>query len=185
MMHRFLVTVLALLAAEARAEVPEYRIDPEQSLVSFTATVNGAPSTGTFGQLTGIVHFDPAALAESHAEVTIPLGSLHSDYEEVANSLQKEAWFNTAHHPLATLKIDQFRQTDDNSYEAQALLTLRGVARAVPLTFHLDALSEQSAKATGTATLNRRDFEVGTGEWADTTVVADPVQIEFTVSATH
>ncbi|HAI28113.1 MAG TPA: YceI family protein, partial [Thalassospira sp.] len=58
----------------------------------------------------------------------------------------------------------------------------RDVTREVILPFDLE-IEGNEAKATGTVTINRTDFGVGQGQWADTSQVGDPVTIEIDIEA--
>lgn len=183
MKRNFRFFLFFLLSNPVQAEIPVYQIDPESSHIEFTATVNGAPSRGTFAKPTGQIRFAPHLLEESRAEVTIPLNSISSFYEEVASTLKEKTWLDVSRYPTAALTVRKFRAQEDGSYLAEALLTLRAISRPVTLQFHVDELTGRSAQATGNAKLKRSDFQVGTGEWEDTSIVADEVEVTFTVKA--
>ncbi len=58
---------------------------------------------------------------------------------------------------------------------ADGTLTLRGITKAVPLTFTWTPGA--APVLAGTATVPRLAFNVGTGDWADTEVMPDAVAV--------
>lgn len=64
-------------------------------------------------------------------------------------------------------------------YLAQGTLTLRGVARPVPVRFTFERLADGGARLTGSTTLSRLEFGVGQGEWTSTEWIGDAVEVSF------
>jgi polyisoprenoid-binding protein YceI len=62
-------------------------------------------------------------------------------------------------------------------YEVAGALTIKGVTRdaVVPITMKKDAAGNSVAE--GSFTLNRQDFKIGTGEWANPETVANEVVV--------
>jgi polyisoprenoid-binding protein YceI len=185
-MSRLLCILLLLFSGSAMAAeaVPHYVVDTEKSHVIFTATVNGAPSKGRFQLRKGEVQFSPTALHDSHATLTIATDSLATDYAEAATTLRTPDWLDIPKFPDANFVTDRFEKVDDTHFIADGTLTLRGISQPIRLTFTLDEQTAAVARAHGRATLHRLDYQVGTGEWKDTSVVANEVALEFDVTAT-
>ena len=72
MIHFFIFLVLPIIAY---AEVPAWKIIPNESTLTFTATQNGAPVTGKFTDFSGDIHFDPAQLNASHININIEINT--------------------------------------------------------------------------------------------------------------
>ena len=74
----------------------------------------------------------------------------------------------------------------DGQYEARGTLTLRDHSLPVVLPFTLaleGAPGERLATAEGSMTINRTDYGVGQGMFADTSVIPDPVEIAVRIVA--
>jgi polyisoprenoid-binding protein YceI len=69
-----------------------------------------------------------------------------------------------------------------NRYEARGALQIKGVSKPVALAFSLD-IKGKDARANGTATFDRRDFGVGTGQFAGTDTVSGNVTVDFAFRA--
>ena len=65
-----------------------------------------------------------------------------------------------------------------SGWRAVGELTIRGVRKAVPVSFTL-ADSAGTTVMKGSASLKRLDFGLGQGEWASTEWVGDDVEVRF------
>ncbi len=184
-------------AAEAPCNgvVPQWFIVPEKSTLTFEGTQMGAPFTGRFARFDGQIFFDPDHLCGSSADVTIDMKSADTKSSERDSYLPAADWFDTASFPeskFRTVKIEAARDAagkpEPGRYIAHGTLTLKGVALPVDLPFSLsfsggDATGSRSVKMDGTATLQRLDFKVGTGQWADTKSVDNRVTVTVSIEA--
>jgi polyisoprenoid-binding protein YceI len=182
-MIKKMITILICSPMLAIAAVPTWKIDPNHSSLTFTATQNNAPVTGSFKTFSGDIHFDPAQLAASNVMIKINTGSVSSSYDQVASALVTTDWFNPALFPQAIFKANHFIKNSDNHYTAKGSLTLRGKTVPVTVFFTLPEYTDKKAIAKGSATLERTQFGVGQGDWAATDTIKDTVNIEFTITA--
>ena len=104
---------------------------------------------------------------------SVTLGSAESDAE-----LPKTEWFNTAKFPQATFASSSFKVLGAGKYEVAGKLTIKGMQRdiVVPLTM---TQTGAVTTATGVFPIKRLGFKIGENEWADTSMVADDVQVKF------
>lgn len=165
----------ALLAAPATPKLPDWQATASRSTLTFAGVSQGAGFTGRFKAFTADVRFDPGRLGESSITVTIPLASADTANAERDATLQGKDFFDTAGHPAATWKAVRFRALGGNRYAADGALTLRGITRPVSLDFTWTAGA--APRLVGEARVNRLDFQVGGGEWADTSVIANAVKV--------
>ena len=90
--------------------------------------------------------------------------------------------FFGAAHPTARFTADRIRAKGGNRYEAQGALQMKGVSKPVALAFSLD-IKGKDARASGTATFDRRDFGIGTGQFAGTDTISGNVTVDFAFRA--
>lgn len=182
-MRFLLVIALLFFSASAEAAPQHLVIDHTNSTLKFTATVNGAPSTGSFKTFDADIAFDPKMLDQSTATFTVELQSVESAYEEVAKQLKTIPWFNIEQFPQATFKSTRFIAKGGNEYIAEGTLTLKGMQLPVSAAFTLIRFDDQGAEIKGSSMVKRLLFGIGQGEWADTSAVKDEVLVEFHVTA--
>ena len=175
---------LALVAASLSplAAQAQQALIPAQSEVSFTSRQMGVPVDGRFKTFSAQVAFDPAKLATSRIAFTVDTGS--ADISREANAeLPKATWFNVAAFPKATFASSGIKRIDATRYEVTGKLSIKGVSSdvVVPVTL---AQSGATTLATGTFPIKRLTFRIGEKEWADTSMVADEVQVKFKIALT-
>ncbi len=180
---KWLLLLLALTTSVTLAAVPQWQIIPNESNVTFTGTQNGAPATGNFKKLTGTIVIDPNQLNASHVRIVIDMTSLYMSYSTLVTTLQSADWFNVKQYPEAIFEATHFTKTGSNTYQAEGTLTIKG--KTLPITIHFTAtsLSNTKGRATGDVTINRLDYGVGQGQWADISLVKNEVQVHFVITA--
>jgi polyisoprenoid-binding protein YceI len=144
------------------------------------------PSDGTFKKFTAKVRFDPANLAGSSVDVTIDTASAHTGNKDMDDTLESENFFQAKKFPTAKFVAASFTAKGGNKFEAVAKLTIRGITQDVVLPFTLDVTEDGGqlvAKVAGKVDVSRTKFGVGRGEWSNTKVIADKVEIEIGVVA--
>jgi polyisoprenoid-binding protein YceI len=150
------------------------------SKIEFTGTLAGGDFTGKFQRFVAAVAFDPANLAGSRFRVEIETGSADTADADRDVALAGDEFFAVSRWPKATYEASQFAAAGPGQYQARGKLTIRGVARDVPVTFTFKPSADgRSAVLSGRASVHRLDFGVGQGEWQDTKWLGDGVRIRF------
>jgi polyisoprenoid-binding protein YceI len=85
-------------------------------------------------------------------------------------------------HPRAAFVSTAVKPLGGGRFEVAGRLTIKGVTRdvVVPFTVKTDG---PSSVFDGAVTIKRLDFKVGEGEWTDTKILADDVQVRFRLVA--
>ena len=171
----------ALLAAQPA--VAQQKLVPAQSEVQFTARQMGVPLEGHFKKFDAQVSFDPAKLATSKIVFTVDTGSATMGSRETDAELPKATWFNVPQFPQATFQSSAIKALGAGKFEVTGKLSIKGLARdvVVPVTL---VLNGATTMATGALPLKRLAFKIGENEWADTSMVADDVQVKFKLALT-
>ena len=182
---RKLILVLSIFPMLSIAEIPSWKIVPNESSLTFTATQNGAPVTGKFTNFSGEIYYDPNQLSQSHVKIMIDVGSITDAYNQLSDTLKTPDWFNVKAFPEAIFQSSHFTKTKDNTFQANGNLTIRDKTLPVTLTFTQEEYSKTKAVIKGSALIKRTAFGVGQGEWSDTKTVKDDVKINFTVTGTR
>jgi len=150
------------------------------SSIEFTGTLAGGEFTGKFQRFVAAIAFDPANLAGSRFRVEIETGSADTADADRDVALAGDEFFAVSRWPKATYEASQFAAAGPGQYQARGKLTIRGIARDVPVTFTFKSNADgRSAALSGRASVHRLDFGVGQGEWQDTKWLGDEVRIRF------
>ena len=173
------VALLALVAMPAFAA--DY-VQAPGSALAFGGMYQGEPFSGRFPGFDTRLSFDPGDLASARLEVTIPLATATTANTDYDGELRGEAFFDSAKFPQARYRATGFRSLGGNRYAADGTLSLHGVDKPVTLTFTWTP-GAQPVLA-GKATVRRLDFNVGGGDWADTSLIPNEIAISTRVLLT-
>lgn len=161
----------------AQAQTPQ-KLDLAKSEVVFTSKQMGVPVSGKFQRFDAQVVFDPQRAEASKATITIELASATMGVPESDAELPKAPWFNAAKFPQARFVSSAVKPLGEGRYQVTGRLTIKGNSQDLTVPFTVKQVAANT-EATGTFTIKRLDFKIGEGEWADTSMVANDVQVRF------
>ena len=179
---------LILLTAPSALAEKKWQLVPDQSKLSFSATQMGSSFTGTFKTFAADIAFDPDHLAQSKVTAEIDLGSVDSNDAERDGNMKGAEFFNVAQFPKARFESSAFEKTE-NGYVAKGTLTIGAISAPAAIDFTLDFTTDESGKEKaamkGKALLDRSIWKIGTGDWADPSVIANDVSVDIEITALH
>lgn len=170
-----LLTVVSLGMGVAHAE---QKLIPAQSEIVFVAKQMGVPVEGRFRKFDAQVVFDPLKPETSKIAFTVDIASATMGAPETDSELPKATWFDTARFPQATFQSSSVKSLERGKFEVVGKLTIKGNTQdaLVPVTL---TQSGANTTATGVLPIKRLAFKIGENEWADTSLVANDVQVKF------
>ncbi len=151
---------------------------PAQSEITFTSTQMGVPVDGRFRKFDAKVVLDPKKPEAGSVALTIDAASATLGVPETDAEFVKPNWFDTAKFAQATFKSTAIKALGGGRFEVAGTLTIKGMSQ--PLTVPVTVTpSGTNAIAAGSFTIKRLVFKIGEAEWADTSLVANDVQVRF------
>ena len=154
------------------------RVQADKGRIGFVFKQMNVPIEGHFRTFQTDLVFDPAAPAKSSVRLELDLSSIDAGSSEANKEVVGKSWFNVKDSPTATFVSTAVRPLGGNRVEVAGKLTLKGRTQDVtaPVT-----VTQQGSTATfdGGFTLKRLEFAIGDGMWADTSVVANDVEVRF------
>jgi polyisoprenoid-binding protein YceI len=181
--RRLAPSAALLLAASLAAAQGPQQVVPAQSEIGFTSKQMGVPVDGKFRKWDAQMSFDPKKPDASRVAFTIDTGSASFGSPETDAEVPKAAWFNAAKFPQATFQSSTIKAVGGNRFEVAGKLSIKGSVHDVVVPVAL-AQAGSVTTATGAFTIKRLDFKIGEGEWADTSMVANDVQVKFKLAVT-
>jgi polyisoprenoid-binding protein YceI len=168
-----------LLLLPLPAVATEYAVDPSRSQLSFAGSAQGESFEGRFARFSATVSIDGAATALT-AEVDVT--SVDTQNSERDETLATAEFFDFEKFPKATFRTTSCRAAGAGRFECDAELTIRDRTRKLAFPFTLN----EGGKATLDAkvTLDRTQFDVGTGDWAGEDAVAHAVAVTVHLALT-
>ena len=178
----FLATLACTALLAAAPALAQQKLVPGQSEIAFVSKQMGVPVEGQFKTFDAQVVFDPAKLASSRIGFTVDTGSATMGLKEVDVEMPKPVWLSAVKFPQATFQSSAIKALGGGKFEVQGKLSIKGNTRdvTVPVTLaQSGAAPNLTTTATGAFTIPRLAFKVGEDEWAETSLVADEVQVKF------
>lgn len=151
---------------------------PEKSTLTFTGKQMGAPFTGQFKKFQAQVQFDPVHLNQSYTHLQIDVTSTSLPSKESETELKGKNWFDTARFPQAKFESTTIKP-QSNGYLVLGKLTIKNTTKTVSVPMNAKKRADNTWEFTGKISLNRLDFQLGQGMWADLETVANEVDVHF------
>ncbi len=149
-----------------------------ESTVTFGFKQMGVASEGKFNKFAAQLFFDPAKLSQAKANIEIFVDSIDTGSKEGDDEVVGKLWFNAKVYPVASFVSTGIKALGGNRYVASGRLSIKGKTLDVttPVTFRVEGTR---GIFDGSFVINRLDYGIGEGLWADVATVADAIQIKF------
>ena len=173
-MKRLFLTPFVSLLAAAPLLAAAQTVVPQGSEIRFTTRQMGVPVEGRFEHWAADLRFDPKNPAAGQVSFSIQTGSAAFGAAETDTEVKKPEWLNVAKFPTARFQSTAIKADGPGRYAVSGQLTIKGHSQSVVVPVQLNG-----STATGSFTIRRLAFQIGDGDWADTSLVADEVQVNF------
>lgn len=172
----------SLLAVTLAAGAVPLKTDTAKSSITATFKQMNVPVEATFRTFSAQIDYDPARLDAARAAVDINTASLDLGDPDMNKEVAKKDWFNSAQFPKATFVSSAIKPAGPGKLNVTGKLTIKG--RSANVSFPLTVRQEAGKQLfEGALPIRRLAYNIGDGEWKDTSMVADEVVIRFRVLA--
>lgn len=172
----------ALLGLSLAAIAAPLKTDTGKSSVSAVFKQMNVPVEAKFKKFAAQIDYDAARPEAARASMDIDTASLDLGEAEMNKEVAKKDWFNAAQFPKATFVSSAIKPAGAGKLMASGKLAIKGKTSDVsfPLTVKTEAGKQVFE---GALPIKRLAYNIGEGEWKDTSIVADDVLIKFRVTA--
>jgi polyisoprenoid-binding protein YceI len=171
-----------------------WKIDPTRSKISFSVKhMLFAAVHGRFDGLRGTIRFDRDHPGDAEVVVEIDAATIDTGIKKRDEHLRSADFFDVPVYPTISFRSTRVQAVTphgDDHWLVGGDLTIRGVTHAaelaVALTGRPDRWDAEVVEFAATATINRKDYGVGTNEPLDGSglVIGEDVKIAIDVQAT-
>jgi polyisoprenoid-binding protein YceI len=153
----------------AQVQGGHFAVEPNHTQVAFGISHMGFTTYfGRFTDASGTLDLEPAKLAASKLDVTVPTATISTTSDKLNEELRSAQWFDAAKYPTITFHATKVVRTGPSDARVEGDLTLHGVTKPVTLVAHfngagtnpLDKSYTVGFQATGK--IKRSDFGVTT-----------------------
>lgn len=178
--HWMTSVALALAVTLASPAVDAGRVVIESSRIGFTATQSEVAVDGRFKSFTADVDFNPAKPATGAVKFAVEPASVTTGSSDADELLKGSDFFDVARFPRATFVSKTIGPLGAGTFQAIGQFSLKGHSAEIAIPFTAQP-EGGGLRIEGHVPLSRLAFGVGTGQWADTGLLADQVQIRFSL----
>lgn len=153
----------------AQVQGGHFVIEPNHTQVAFGISHLGFTTYfGHFTDATGTLELEPAKVAASKLDVSVPTATIATTSDKLNEELRSAQWFDAAKYPTITFHATKVLRTGPTEARIEGDLTLHGVTRPVTLVAHFNAAGINpidKAYTVGfqaTGKIKRSDFGVST-----------------------
>lgn len=168
------VPLLLLNAAGAAADCWQTPDDP--SPLRFVASQAGAPIEGSFGRYSGRLCL-PSADRPGSASVEIDTSSIDMGTPEFDAEMRGPLFLSVSEWPTAEFTANQISAAGEGRYQVSGELRIRDVTLPLTTEFGADVGADE-LHVVAEVSFDRLDFDLGLGEWQDTTWVGPEVTVK-------
>ncbi len=181
-------TLLAplLLIVGLPVQAATFVIEPGESRVLFQYKYGTDPYEGEFKNVQATFEIDPMRPGSCDFSVTIPIGDISLDSPEALDYLLDYELFDVDTWPTASFKAEKCSLESMNSFVSEGTLTIRDQTKPLtfPFEFEITTIDGQVGfHLTSEVTIQRLDYGVGQGYWANTAEIPNDVVIKIDVYA--
>lgn len=185
------VALLAALAHPAWAQpasvatpaaTPAAKLVAVGSELAFTTRQLGVPVEGRFGKFTAQLALDPRKPETGRVSFTIDTASARFGSAELDAEVPKPEWLGAVKFPQAVYQSTAIKALGGGRFEVAGKLNIKGQVRDLMVPVQLvqtGAAGALQSTASGSFVIKRLDFKVGEGEWTDTSMLANDVNVRF------
>lgn len=202
------LAMVGLLTMGAASGTPEgedkarepmaWNVDASHTEINFSVKHFFTPVTGTFKDFDIELMFDAEAPENSSVRVSIDVASIDTKNERRDNHLRSGDFFNAEQFPTMTFESTSIRMAGESQMVATGNLTIKETTQEVELAIDILGVKELPAEMQemmggivrvagfqAATTIDRREYEVGVANWAQTLVVGGDVEIGIAMEANH
>jgi len=175
----WIVALGFLMSTQAFAA--DWRMDPAPSRLEFVATFEKNAAPGVFKEFdTRLARFEPDKPEAAKLDVTVKITSADMKSGDVNRAIRGPEWFDFARFPQAEFHAEDIRRVAPGRYLARGVLSLKGIRKELEVPFTWQE-SANAATMEGELNVERLQFGIGTGEWANGSTIGLGVRVKFNV----
>ena len=174
----FTAALLGAVARPAWAQAQPAVLQTTGSEIAFTTKQMGVPVEGKFGKFSAQIMLDPKKPETANVAFSIDTGSARFGSAELDAEVPKAVWLNVPKFPQATFQSSSVKAAGAGKFTVAGKLSIKGATQDVVVPVQVMQAAGVST-ATGSFTIKRMAFKVGDGDWADTSMMADDIQVRF------
>ena len=160
-----------------------WTIDKNVSSIEFEVPVLFANNViGKFNEFDGFVSLDLSNQNNNKALINVRIDSLDINYKRYKNLVLSEIFFNAKKFPLGLIDTNNFKfKYEDKKINLIGELIIKNKSKNIPIDIEVIKLANELVQVKSDVSFSRNDFDIGTGNWKNTTILKDKIKIKANI----
>ena len=177
----YLLLILLFLCSYIQAN-EKWIIDKNLSEITFEVPVLFATNVvGEFTNFDGFVEIDVKNKKNNKAILSVEIDSLEINYKRYKDLILGPKFFDFSNYPIGVLDTKKFSYQNEEDLKLDIELTIKGISKIVETDLVVNRLSADIVQIVGKLEFNRNDFEIGTGNWKNTSILKNKIKINSSI----
>jgi len=174
----FLFVFLFISSSNITYASERWVLDKSLSTVEFELPVLFAKNVkGRFNTIEGFVELDVDQKENNKAIFYVEVNDIEMNYIKYKDLLLSNVFFDIQQFPKAVVDTKKFSYVNESEIELNVELTIKGKSEIVPLLIKVKRLAEELVQIQSELTFSRTAFEIGIGNWKNTSILRDKVKL--------
>ncbi len=160
-----------------------WTIDKNISSIEFEVPVLFANNViGKFNDFDGFVSLDLSNQNNNKALINVRIDSLDINYKRYKDLVLSEVFFDAKKFPLGLIDTNKFKfNYEDSKINLLGELTIKGRSQNIPVDIEVIKLASELVQVKSEISFSRNNFEIGIGNWKNTTILKDEIKIKTNI----
>ena len=177
----YLILILGCFSSYGIAK-ERWILDKEISEITFEVPVLLAENVmGKFNNIDGFVEIDTLDQKNNKAILSVNINSLEMNYKKYKNLILSDIFFNSDKYPIGVIDTKKFAYNNEEKLNLDIELTIKGTTRVVNTELLVIKLTNDLVQIKSELKFSRNDFNIGTGNWKNTTILKDKIKINSNI----
>ena len=173
----YLILILGCFSSYGIAK-ERWILDKEISEITFEVPVLLAENVlGKFNTIDGFVEIDTFDQKNNKAILSVKIDSLEMNYKKYKNLILSDIFFNSDKYPIGVIDTKKFAYNNEEKLNLDIELTIKGTTKVVKTELLVIKLTNDLVQIKSELKFSRNDFNIGTGNWKNTTILKDKIKI--------
>ena len=174
----FLFLILLTVIPSFSHAAERWILDKSLSTIEFELPVLFAKNVkGSFNTIDGFVELDVNQKENNKAIFYVEVNDLDMNYIKYKDLLLSNVFFDAQQFPKAVVDTKKFSYVNETEFSMDVELTIKGKSAIVPLVINVKRLAEELVQIQSELIFSRTAFEIGIGNWKNTTILKDKVKL--------
>ena len=173
----YLILILGCFSTYGIAK-ERWILDKKISEITFEVPVLLAENVlGKFNTIDGFVEIDTFDQKNNKAILSVKIDSLEMNYKKYKNLILSDIFFNSDKYPIGVIDTKKFAYNNEEKLNLDIELTIKGTTKVVKTELLVIKLTNDLVQIKSELKFSRNDFNIGTGNWKNTTILKDKIKI--------